>query len=428
MAELLEDLEAHGARVTDVSLDHQGAKEVTVDLSMTVDIDPDGVETAVPTRTSGPVPENAESENRDGKSNPAESREPTTNRDVETDECQPTEKANGQDSPQDGDPVTSQNEEPTPTEEPEESGQGKSPDRSSAEAAETEGIPCPHEDCSDVFASEHGMKIHVGKVHGSDGGLAPHRDPDRLKKLYSSHDTFEEMAAALGGDVSAQTIRRHAISQGIHVPGEGGTDELEGQGEQDPAGNAVGDGDSVESANSEEEPVNAESSDPVEQRDEEAASPVSETELEGSEVRAEASEAQTDGSSDEASPDSPPESESTGHPSQDQESGQNPPEHPEESGHPDEARPGGPERGDETHPPKPTEEIRPGVTVRDLRSAVESASTIYEVQRALDVDREEALDILEETELLDLVTGRAANKRQRDQRKTEIDQLLQSAL
>lgn len=45
-----------------------------------------------------------------------------------------------------------------------------------------------------------------------------HRDVDRLQHLYDEYATFDEMAAAVETEVSAETIRRYTIEHGIHQP------------------------------------------------------------------------------------------------------------------------------------------------------------------------------------------------------------------
>lgn len=51
-----------------------------------------------------------------------------------------------------------------------------------------------------------------------DPGEPPYKDPERLRAVYDEHDSFPAMREALGVDVSAQTVRRHMIDQGIHEP------------------------------------------------------------------------------------------------------------------------------------------------------------------------------------------------------------------
>ena len=65
---------------------------------------------------------------------------------------------------------------------------------------------------------------------GNDGddrerkGAEPvHRDPERLREVYDSRDTFDEMTEALGADVTAVTVRRNMIKHGIHEPRSNGS-------------------------------------------------------------------------------------------------------------------------------------------------------------------------------------------------------------
>jgi hypothetical protein len=60
------------------------------------------------------------------------------------------------------------------------------------------------------------------------------------------------------------------------------------------------------------------------------------------------------------------------------------------------------------------------VTVERLIGTVESSNTVYEVGRDVGVDREDALDMLRELDLLDLVVGRLATEAERDISREEI--------
>lgn len=48
--------------------------------------------------------------------------------------------------------------------------------------------------------------------------VPPFEDPELLARVYESCDTFAEMPAALGMDVTAETVRRYMIDFGIHEP------------------------------------------------------------------------------------------------------------------------------------------------------------------------------------------------------------------
>ncbi len=65
-----------------------------------------------------------------------------------------------------------------------------------------------------------------------------------------------------------------------------------------------------------------------------------------------------------------------------------------------------------------TIELPEGVTVADLKAGVCGAKTLYDVQQRFDLDREEAMQLLERYELLEVVHGRVSD---RDRRK-EVDE------
>jgi len=55
--------------------------------------------------------------------------------------------------------------------------------------------------------------------HGSGAGdVPPFRNPELLRDIYVSCDTFDEMRDALPMDITAETVRRYMISHGIHEP------------------------------------------------------------------------------------------------------------------------------------------------------------------------------------------------------------------
>lgn len=61
-------------------------------------------------------------------------------------------------------------------------------------------------------------------VSWRDRGVPPFRDPDRLKEVYNTCDTFAEMADTLEMDVTAETVRRYMIDHDIHQPNSYDTD------------------------------------------------------------------------------------------------------------------------------------------------------------------------------------------------------------
>jgi hypothetical protein len=62
-----------------------------------------------------------------------------------------------------------------------------------------------------------------------------YKDPDALATAYAECDTFPEMTAALGVDVTSETVRRHTIKYGIHDPEDStprvGQDDILGEGQ-----------------------------------------------------------------------------------------------------------------------------------------------------------------------------------------------------
>lgn len=67
------------------------------------------------------------------------------------------------------------------------------------------------------------------------------------------------------------------------------------------------------------------------------------------------------------------------------------------------------------------------VTVDTLIETVREANTIYEVKRDMGVDREDALELLRELNLLDLVVGRLATEAERDMEREDIVDRLREA-
>lgn len=67
------------------------------------------------------------------------------------------------------------------------------------------------------------------------------------------------------------------------------------------------------------------------------------------------------------------------------------------------------------------------VTVDALIDTVRRSNTIYEVTRAIDLDREAALETLEDLNLLDLVVGRLATEGERDISREEVVSRLREA-
>lgn len=244
--------------------------------------------------------------------------------------------------------------------------------------AEDPTVVCPEPGCDETFESVPGMKIHRTKIHlreretDEPDDVPVYRDPHALRDAYEAHDSFPAMREALGVDVSAQTVRRHMIRHGIHDPTAATDDEA------------------------------AETGDPTDDQ-------------------ANASEPATEIAEDST----------TGPESAETERGDTPGDH--ASDEPDEADDSA-TTDDDPHIPEsaplvetlPSDVTAPAdVTLAELKDAVRTADTLYDIQQQFDLDRTQARDLLGYLDLLELVHGRVATKREREELKAEIDSRIQ---
>ncbi|WP_435193928.1 hypothetical protein [Natronomonas sp. EA1] len=195
--------------------------------------------------------------------------------------------------------------------------------------AEAGRVSCQHGACDAAFETAHGMKIHYTKVHVSGGETAPHRDPEKLRAVYETCDTFEEMRDELGATVTPATVRHHLIEHGIHEPTPN------------------------------------------------AATTAADTSATDAEPAVEPTDEETDAA-------------------------------------------------EATEVIDPKTEIREGITVEQLVDSVSTASTVYDVERALALDREETTALLDTLDILEIVHGRVATKPDRDALRSEIDERIRA--
>jgi hypothetical protein len=237
-------------------------------------------------------------------------------------------------------------------------------------------VVCTHPGCDRTFESERGMKIHRTKGHSlseliePDAQGAVHQNPEALAEVYEKYDTFAEMTDALGVDVGAQAVRKQMIRHGIHEPegpGPSTTPPIDVD-DNDPA-DAVTNGSidgTVESTNGTAERTNGTTDSQAVDTDEASESP---------------DESDADGTGDAADDGDDPE---------------------------------------QVAERLPELDLPGGLTATELKSAVETANTLYDVQRQLDLDGETTRGLLAEYDLLELVSGRAASVRDREEMKSEI--------
>jgi hypothetical protein len=209
---------------------------------------------------------------------------------------------------------------------------------------ERKAEPSPWPDHPPVFQGESNRKNEFDAARTED--LPPFEDTEYLKRIYDSCDTFIEMAEVIEMDVSAETVRRYMTEAGIHEPA---------------TYNTVSSADAENAASLERD----DSGSPMTQGENNVERSTSDSEL-----------TTTDGRSDEITDglDS-----DTGDPVEDV---RNQPLIADGIGLPD------------------------GVSIDHLADAVESSITIHEVTRELNIDRDEARQLLERLNLLDLVLTR----------------------
>ncbi|WP_318569218.1 hypothetical protein [Salinigranum marinum] len=289
-------------------------------------------------------------------------------------------------------------------------------------------VPCTHPDCDRTFETERGMKIHRTKAHPLSDLVDPsargaiHHDPEALAEVYDEYETFAEMTAALDVDVGAQAVRKQMIRHGIHEPeGQTSANASSTSVEENDADESTTDGEPADpvasEADSGERPPPGDATNgttgtagladggtgPLEAPDEtegvdgardhdELDGPDSEAGTDGS-GRSPAADAGSDGAAEpESHPDPEPEPE--------------------------------PERIADRLPDL---DLPGSLSTEELMSAVETANTLYDVQRHLDLDRETTRDVLSEYDLLELVSGRAASVSDREKMKSEIHERLRRA-
>lgn len=223
------------------------------------------------------------------------------------------------------------------------------------------------------------LELTVSETDIVDGGLrftvsirttAPepaYRDPERLRAVYDAHETFPAMTEALDVEVEPQTVRKHMVRAGIHEPERPPRDERGST--RAPTGSTtteVEDGSDDDSAGSEPAGDDGDSATDASTTDPDGESSVSAVE---------------DGDSN---PDTDAVADGRG----------------AEAG-----EPGTPIDG---HIAAESLGLPEGVTLADLRAALEGSRTLHEVQRRTGVEREQLKRCLGNLGLLDLVIGRVS--------------------
>lgn len=198
-----------------------------------------------------------------------------------------------------------------------------------------------------------------------DRELPPFKDPDLLAEVYDSCDTFAEMADAIDMDVTAETVRRYMIDFDIHQPNSYRTGQNADSEPADSVASGVDGAVDGQSENPEGETAGGNRA---------SARPTSESDS----LPGPASGAADSGDAD-------PVVLSDG------------------LGLPDD------------------------VTAETLIETVKRSNTIYEVTQDIDLDRQDAFEMLHDLNLVDLVMGRLATEAEREITREEIVDRLRAA-
>lgn len=254
-------------------------------------------------------------------------------------------------------------------------------------------------------ADEAGLSTaETAAIHGNADGSSedtadgnahtPYRKPARLREVYREHDTFAEMTDALGVDVTPQTVRRHMIKHGIHEPSSStGSSTVAALIDTDPDEISLEPRETVESTRRVDDSSEADDGNPSAEERSTGDEPglVRATEDE----RAESAASETSSERRERSDD---------------------------VNRRDERK-----RASEidAHAVADGVDLPQHVTLEEVKESVCEARTLYDVQRSLDVERNEVRRLLRELNLLDLVQHRLSNC---DDGRTldEIDRRIQS--
>jgi hypothetical protein len=224
-----------------------------------------------------------------------------------------------------------------------------------------------------------------GGISPRERDVPPFRDPELLAEVYESCDTFAEMTDELGMDVTPETVRRYMVDFDIHEPNsyntgsdESDTDDGDSEAHSDDVSDSHGDDES--DAHDDAESTVDDGGGP--EFTDDGAEPVS--------ADAEPDLADTDPDLADTDPDSVV--------------------------------------GDET-PVVVTDGIglADDVTVETLVETVRRSTTVYEIKQEMGVQREDALELLRELNLLDLVVGRLATEAEREISRDEVVRRLREA-
>ncbi|NHN46562.1 hypothetical protein G9464_02980 [Halostella sp. JP-L12] len=199
--------------------------------------------------------------------------------------------------------------------------------------------------------------------HSNGRDLPPYRDPDTLEDVYDECDTFTEMRDALDVEVTPQTVRKYMIEHDIHEPSPTQSSQL-----------AAVSSSEINTAN--EDSSRKEQTADSEERDE------------GDTTEEPIADEGDSGAEQKSSPDGMTEA----------------------------------DQFDEEDLDLPG-----SVTIEEIKEAVRTSRTLYEIQNKLGVSRDRARGLLEELDLLEFVHGRISSVSEKNPSAEEINERIRTA-
>jgi hypothetical protein len=226
----------------------------------------------------------------------------------------------------------------------------------------------------------------TNRTTNGNGSEPVHRDPDRLREVYATCDTFAEMTEVLGADVTSVTVRRNMIKHGIHEPRSNGSSaHVDGgsEGESDNDSDTDADAGSDDGHDSGSGPSSG-SDDDHELGDRDDGAPADADEPSGDATASGDDESVNDSGS--ASDDDPAGSDEA---STTAESADEPVAIPDGIGFPRD------------------------LTLNGVQEVVAESNTLYEAQTRFGLDRDRTRELLDDLGVLDLVHGRMSTRHER---------------
>lgn len=254
-----------------------------------------------------------------------------------------------------------------------------------------------------------------------------YRDPAQLEAVYETHKTFQEMTDALEVDVTPQTVRRYMIKHGIHTPSSttrqraattlrkmDAEDVFEGEGPETRLRNGADRSDEGETNGESDTPAKAQHNETLQATAEpQLASNADQPPEQGNSTTSDTGQPSTGGESNReeaAETEQNQQNSSTNKVSDGEQTTDDMPS------------------TDHSHSQRddPDVDLPDHLTLEQVKTTVQNAKTLYEVQQDLEMDRGQTQTLLQELNLLDLVHGRLSTRGLQERTIEEINRRIQT--